>query len=204
MTGSEGLAYREATLGYYRKNADGFVCETADAGMAKLQAAFAGMLPRGGRVLDLGCGSGRDSLAFARAGFDVCPMDGSPQMCAAARRLTGLRVDCATFEEYEPQGVYDGIWACSSLLHLPGERLAGVVAKYAAVLREGGVFYMSFKLGSFEGMRNGRWFTDMTEETLRAVLERVPLLRLESAKVTADVRPGREGEKWLNAWCVRV
>ena len=98
----------------------------------------------------------------------------------------------ATFVDFEPKGGYDGIWACSSLLHVPVAELPSIVAKYAAALKPGGHFYLSFKLGAHDGMRNGRWFTDLDEPAFRDLV------------VTSDVRPGRENEKWLNAWCVRM
>ena len=161
-------------------------------------------LPQGGRILDLGCGSGRDSLAFLEAGFAVDAVDGSTQMVQAACALTGLPVAHALFNDYEPEGLYDGIWACSSLLHVPAADLGGIVTKYARALAPGGVFYLSFKLGSHDGMRNGRWFTDLDEPAFRALTAKVPELEIDRIDVTSDVRPGRADEKWLNIWCVRV
>ena len=118
------------TIGYYDANAKSYVAETANVEFGELQREFARRPPRGGRVLDLGCGSGRDSLAFLRAGFEVDAVDGSAQMVEAASGLTGLPVAHALFEDFEPQGPYDGIWACSSLLHVPASKLTGVIAKY--------------------------------------------------------------------------
>ena len=191
------------TIGYYDANAAGYVADTADVEFGKLQREFARRLPEGGRVLDLGCGSGRDSLAFLRAGLAVDTVDGSAQMVRAASELTGLPVIHATFSDYEPAGPYDGIWACSSLLHVPAAQLAGVIAKYARALKLGGTFYLSFKLGHHDGMRDGRWFTDLDEPTLRALIAEVPGLRVDRIDITGDARPGRSDEKWLNAWCVR-
>ena len=191
------------TIGYYDTNATRFVADTADIEFGALQREFIRRLPKGGRVLDLGCGSGRDSLAFLRAGLAVDAVDGSEQMVKAASRLTGLPVAHATFSDYDPQGPYDGIWACSSLLHVPAAQLAGVIAKYARALNPGGTFYLSFKLGAHDGMRVGRWFTDLDEPALRTLIVEVPGLRVDRVDVTADARPGRSDEKWLNTWCVR-
>ena len=157
----------------------------------------------GGLILDLGCGSGRDSLAFLEAGLAVDAVDGSAEMVKAASELTGLRAEHATFADFEPKGGYDGIWACSSLLHVPAAELPAIVAKYAAALKPGGRFYLSFKIGDHDGMRNGRWFTDMTEQSFRRLIDGVEDLTVDRIDVTSDVRPMRSDEKWLNAWGTR-
>lgn len=123
------------TIGVYDANAASYVAETAGVEFGELQREFARRLPKGGRVLDLGCGSGRDSLAFLKAGFEVDAVDGSIQMVEAASGLTGLPVAHATFSDYEPKGPYDGIWACSSLLHVPVVKLAGVISNTHAPSR---------------------------------------------------------------------
>ena len=191
------------TMDFYDANAASYVAETADVEFGPLQREFARRLPEGGRVLDLGCGSGRDSLAFLRAGLEVDAVDGSEQMVEAASGLTGLPVVHALFSDYEPQGPYDGIWACSSLLHVPVAELPDVISKYAQALAPGGTFYLSFKLGAHDGMRGVRWFTDLDEPALRALIAEVPGLEVDAVEITGDARPGRSGEKWLNAWCVR-
>ncbi len=193
----------EQTLGYYNENAAKFIETTANVEFGELQGRFAQMLPEGGRILDLGCGSGRDSLAFVNSGFVVDAVDGSEAMAKAASELTGLPVVHALFDEYEPEGLYDGVWACSSLLHVPMRALALIIRKYSDCLRSDGIFYMSFKLGKFEGVRNGRWFTDLDEESFSALIDGIDGLCVESLDVTPDVRPGRADEKWLNAWCIR-
>lgn len=194
----------EDTIGYYDGNVKKFIADTANVEFGALQKTFADMLPEGGRILDLGCGSGRDSLAFLKAGFAVDAVDGSVQMVKAASELTGLPVVHALFADYEPEGLYDGIWACSSLLHVPAAELADVIAKYARALVPGGAFYLSFKLGVHDGMRNGRWFTDLDESAFLNLVAEIPELRIDCIDVTSDVRPDRGNEKWLNAWCVRA
>ena len=123
-------------------------------------------------------------------------------MVKAASGLTGLPVAHATLSDYEPQGPYDGVWACSSLLHVPASELPAVISKYARALKPGGTFYLSFKLGAHDGMRGGRWFTDLDEPALRALIAQVPGLGVDRVEITGDACPGRSGEKWLDAWCV--
>ena len=197
------MSATQDTIGYYDANARRFIADTANVEFGALQRTFAGLLPEGGRILDLGCGSGRDSLAFLKAGFLVDAVDGSTEMAKAVSELTGLPVAHALFADYEPAGIYDGVWACSSLLHVPVAELPVIISKYAAALKPGGVFYLSFKFGDHDGMRNGRWFTDMTEGFFRSLIDGVDGLTIDRIDVTSDVRPNRADEKWLNAWCRR-
>lgn len=102
------------------------------------------------------------------------------------------------FQDLDKVEQYDGIWACSSILHLPYEDLVSVMKKIARALKQEGYFYTSFKYGTFEGERNGRYFTDMDEDKLHHLLQQTPEFRVEETWMTGDVRPGRGEEKWLN------
>ncbi len=189
----------DLTLQYYNDNASAFSEGTVDVAFSELQERFLSYLKPGTRILDLGCGSGRDSKAFLAKGFQVVAVDGSEELCRLASAHIGQEVICATFQDYEPDGLFDGIWACASLLHLKYDEIAPVIARMAAHLAPGGCFYASFKYGDFKGLRNGRYFTDMTEERFACILKQLPGLTLAEQFVTEDVRPGRV-EKWLNGW----
>ena len=192
------------TLKYYEENAQSFCLDTQDVDFSIFQLEFMKGLPQGGRILDLGCGSGRDSKAFLQAGYHVTAVDGSFELSRKTSAFIGQPVICATFQEYVPAGNFDGIWACASLLHLPSEELAEIISRMAGSLNQGGKFYVSFKYGEFRGMRNGRFFQDMTESSLGELLKDIPELRVVSMKITGDVRPGREKELWLNVLLRRV
>ena len=102
------------------------------------------------------------------------------------------------FQELKEVNRYDGIWACSSILHLSITELADVMRRMEVALKENGIIYTSFKYGNFSGERNGRFFTDMTEETFAEFLKGIEHLEVEEQWTTSDVRPGRGEEKWLN------
>ena len=189
---------KDFTIDYYNNKADDFFESTVSVDFSKIQEQFLKYVKPGGRILDLGCGSGRDSRAFLERGYKVVAVDGSRELAKIAGAYIGQEVIVADFREFEPEGTFDGIWACASLLHLPKEELAAVMRRMAAHLAEGGCFYASFKYGEFQGERNGRYFTDMTEESFRELLEGVPGLAIEEYFSSGDVRAGRESERWLN------
>lgn len=185
---------------YYDRNAERFAADTGGLDLSALQGRFLQHLPAGGRILDAGCGVGRDALAFALRGYSVVAFDASVEMVRIAKgRLAGrAEVLQMRFEDVAWCAAFDGIWACASLLHVPSVELSAVARRLAAALRMGGAIYMSFKQGSRERITDARRFTDQTEETLRSTLEGTGLTIVE-AWTTTDVREGRSGEFWLNA-----
>ena len=123
------------------------------------------------RLLDFGCGSGRDSLFFKSLGFTVTPVDGSVAMAKATHELTGLEVICSDFLSFSPQAhSFEAIWACASLLHLDYPSLKIVLARLLNSLVLDGTMYVSFKYGSGTAVRNGRLFTNLDEVGLTALI----------------------------------
>ena len=186
------------TLGYYDIHADRFYKSTVNVEFATMQRHFLAKLRRGSYILDFGCGSGRDTKFFLEQGYRVDAVDDSKELCKLASRYTEIEVKNMIFQELSEVGRYDGIWACSSILHLPIDELAEVMRKMVIALKEKGIIYTSFKYGTFAGERDGRFFTDMTEETFAEFLSKIKGLDVEEQWITSDVRPGRGEEKWLN------
>lgn len=186
------------TIDYYNNNADIFCKDTVDANMTLLYERFEKHIPTGGHILDCGCGSGRDSKHFLSKGYEVTAMDASTELCKRASELIEKDVVCMTFMEIFYENAFDGVWACSSLLHEKKENLNTVFKKIARATKENGTIYVSFKYGDYSGERNGRFFTDLTEESLNELIANVDIKVIDTW-ITGDVRPGRENEKWLNA-----
>lgn len=186
------------TLSYYNDNAERYIQDTADVEFSETQDYFLNKLHLGAIILDFGCGSGRDAKYFIEQGFTVDATDGSTELCAKASELAGIDVKCMLFQELDENNKYDGIWACSSILHLPKNELKVVLEKMSSALKSNGVIYTSFKYGEFEGERNGRYFIDFTEETFRTFIKGFPELEIEELWITGDVRIGRGEERWLN------
>lgn len=155
-------------------------------------------LPSGASILDFGCGSGRDTKYFLKRNYNVTAIDGSEEICKEASKYTGIKVKQMLFEELNDQNIYDGIWACASILHLSKNDLFLVFHKMNKALKENGIIYTSFKYGEFEGERNGRYFTDFTEDSLKEFILQIPQLQIKEIWTTGDVREGRGDERWLN------
>ena len=168
----------DKTIEYYNQNADMFAQGTRLVDFTVVQERFAKMLPIGSRILDFGCGS-----------------DGSAELCKLASVFDGIEVKEMLFQDLDVSGKYEGIWACSSILHLSKKELLPVIRKMCDALKDNGVIYTSFKYGDFEGERNGRYFT---EDSFDKFIKVIPELTIEEEWITSDVRPGRGEEKWLN------
>ncbi|HHQ4593712.1 TPA: class I SAM-dependent methyltransferase [Aeromonas veronii] len=186
------------SLDYYNQHAHAFAESTLGVDMQPLYRHFLPLIPPGGHIVDAGCGSGRDSHAFKAAGFQVSAFDGSEQLAALASQYIGQPVAVCRFEQFQADQPVDGIWACASLLHVPAANLLAVMAHLARQLKAGGHFYCSFKYGCGELTRDGRVFTQLDETALAALLRELPLTAVDVWQ-TADLRPGRADERWLNA-----
>lgn len=186
------------TLTYYNTNATSFYTTTVGVDFTATQQHFTSKLNKGSYILDFGCGSGRDTKYFMEHGYKVDAIDGSEELCRLASEYTGIEVKHMFFQELCEVKKYDAIWACSSILHLPTDELLDVMCKMTTALKDNGIIYTSFKYGTFSGERNGRFFTDMTEESFAELLQKIDGLVIEEQWITSDVRPGRGEEKWLN------
>lgn len=186
------------SLNYYNEHAREFSDNTKLVDFKNMQDKFLAYLEPGNRILDFGCGSGRDTKYFLSRGYETDASDGSEELVKIASEYTGIQVSRMLFQELDATEKYDGIWACSSILHLPYEDLADVLVRMGKALVPRGVAYTSFKYGMGEGVRNGRFFTDMTEEKISGLLNEIDVFKIEEIWITSDVRPGREVEKWLN------
>ena len=189
---------QDLTINYYNEMSQEFIDSTVNVDFTMTQNKFMNKLQAGCHILDFGCGSGRDSKCFINKGFQVTAIDGSIELCKYASELTGLNVKHMYFQELCDIDVYDAIWACSSILHLPYYDLKDVMAKMIVALKQNGIIYTSFKYGKYEGERNGRYFIDMDDDKFKNFIINYPNITVEELWITGDVRPGRSNEQWLN------
>lgn len=103
---------KRTSIDYYEMYAERFFETTVSADMHDVYQPFLSLVKPRGRILDLGCGSGRDSRYFIRHGYQVEAVDGSPALARLASEYFGQEVICGRIEELEYDQEFDGIWAC--------------------------------------------------------------------------------------------
>lgn len=189
------------TLKFYDDNAEQFAANTLDVDMSPLYERFLAALPQAGRILDAGCGAGRDAAAFLKLGYPVEAFDASAKLVEIARKVSGIDIQHSTFLAFESEQLFAGIWACASLLHVPAAQMSATLRHLGQLLLPQGVIYVSFKYGEDDTERDGRKFTNCSEQRLEGFLKDSGLT-LDSFWISTDQRLGREDDQWLNALLV--
>ena len=190
------------TLDYYNKNSEEYFNSTLNVDMTNTYKPFLKLVPKDGKILDLGCGSGRDSMNFMKLGYEVTAVDGSKELAKKASALLGKEVIASTFEELELKEKFHGIWACASLLHIKREDLKIVLNNLYNNLDDNGVFYMSFKYGEKEYVDDkNRYFNCFTDESIISFINENTKFNILDLYITED-KLGRVNEvKWVNLIC---
>ncbi len=186
------------TIQYYDHNAKDYFESTVHADMSEHYERFLKYLKKGAYILDLGCGSGRDSRYFIEHGYKVKAIDGSKEMCSLASQYLDQEVENILFEDISFENEFDAVWASASLLHENKEKIDEVISKIKTALKTSGVFYVSFKCGDSDRIQGDRYFNDMNEDNIRDLLNDFTIKELWFSD---DVRPGRN-DRWIN--CIAV
>ena len=192
------------TIEYYDNLSNRYVEQTIQADMLPTIEKFLYHIPKQGTILDLGCGSGRDSLYFINQGYNVTAVDGSSAMCKLATDLIGKDVRHLTFQKLDYVESFDGVWACASLLHAAEKELPSILKKIATSIKPNGTLYASWKYGASERteMVTGRFFCDMTEERIHELFSKIKSMQIVEVWTTLDVR--NTGQTWINVLAKRV
>ncbi|MGV8988422.1 MAG: class I SAM-dependent methyltransferase [Cypionkella sp.] len=166
---SDDRAQDAATLRFYAAFAEVYTA-SGPGGVSRGLPGFLALLAPGARILDLGCGAGRDAEAMRAAGFAVEAMDGTPEIAQKAAERLGQPVRVMRFDQLDAVEAYDAIWASASLLHVPRAALPGVLARVHRALKPGGVHFASYKGGGTEGRdSHGRYFNYLTRDQLMPI-----------------------------------
>ena len=149
---------------------------------------FLSYIKSNSKILDLGCGTGRDSKYFISKGYDVTSIDGSSEMCKIATNLLKKEVEQINFLDIDYKNVFDGVFACASLLHLSNEDLLIVLKKISNALKENGILYTCFKYGDNTRIDSGRFYNDMTGEKFTNILNKIENLKIIKTWVTQQYK----------------
>lgn len=183
---------------YYESNAERYAAETFSANMSKQYQRFLPLLKNGGKILDVGSGSGRDACYFQKQGYQVTALEPSKNLCREIRKVFSGEIMCSDIQNYQPAERYDGIWACASLIHLQEEEVLQFFEKIDQYLDDNGIIYISGKNGISTGeVEDGRFFLEFTDQLVEKILTVNKQLKLEQLWYTEDVS-GRRGFRWLN------
>lgn len=189
---------KDSTLSYYEDNAKAYYDATVNVNMATLYAPFLNYMPSYANILDAGCGSGRDTLFFSKNGYRVTGFDFSPALVRLASKLTGQEILELSFQDLKFENEFDGVWACSSLLHVPMEEMNDTLSKLSRSLKVSGILYASFKYGTDEHEQHKKDFVDFSEKSFDKILLKHPELKVMRYWKTHDLKSGRDTFKWLN------
>lgn len=133
------------------------------------------------RILDFGCGPGRDLTALRALGHEPVGLDGSPALATMARKHSGCEVWEQNFLTLKlPARHFDGIFANASLFHVPRQELPRVLSELRASLRPDGVLFTSNPRGNNEeGWNRGRFGVYHDLQSWRVYLETAAFQELE-------------------------
>lgn len=191
------------TIDYYNNHSEEHYEYTKDISMEEHWNVFTKLLPDNASILDLGCGSGRDSAYFISRGFDVTALDGSENMCNLASIHIGQEVLHMEFEDIDFEEVFDGVWANASLHHIPSNNIDRILDKVVNSLKKDGIMYMSFHHGEDEGLQDERYYTNYRTRTLKGLISRFEKLEVIDIRKSQDIIPDRDVQ-WIYALVRRI
>ena len=196
-------AEMNSTIKYYNDHADWYYWTTVAVDMDVMRKKFASFLPSEARVIDMGCGSGRDVLCFSDMGFDAVGLDASEELVKLAKERLEIKAFVGDMATYRTQDPYDGIWCCASLFHLDDEQKKKFFSNLNHNLKMDGVVYISVKEGIETGVdKDGRFYSNCTEEELVRALYGAGCAVFDI--YTTDDGMGRDGVRWLNVFARKI
>jgi SAM-dependent methyltransferase len=187
-----------STLRFYDLHAMDYFKKTVQIDVSHLYPRFLARVKPEGRILDVGCGSGRDARAFVDRHFKVVGIDASAAMVHLAREYSGAECSVLRMEDVAFEHIFDGIWACASLLHLPKPVLNPVLRRLRRALVPTGTLYASVLLGEGEALAaDGRYYTYFQLDEFSMIVEDAGF-RIDDVWFSDALRSERLAARWIN------
>ena len=199
LTTQELARVTELTIGHYNRRAEAYWQGTRDHDVSQNIAALLQHIEASApfAILDLGCGPGRDLMAFAKLGHIAVGLEGAARLAAMARTTSGCEVRQQDLLALDlPQQRFDGVFANAVLFHVPSQELPRVLHQLHATLKPGGVLFSSNPRGrNEEGWSGERYGAYHDLETWRRYLSAVGFIELDHYYRPAGLP--REQQPWL-------
>lgn len=202
--------HSQITIDTYNKTADEYILKVQQYAPVPEREKFMSLVKPGGRILDAGCGSGRDANYFGSKGFVVTGIDLSDTLLSYANEHAEGNV---TFHKMDLRAIkldssFDGIWACASLLHLTRKEFLPVLRNFQHMLMSGGILFLLLKEGTGDQMVTSgtiegdtRFFTYYTREEIRMALEEAGFKMLDQLVWDQkDRNSERPHEAWISTF----
>ncbi|AUC86832.1 hypothetical protein CW735_00395 [Alteromonas sp. MB-3u-76] len=200
----ERKSYQTATINYYNSSSKEYISSTRSISLNSLYSkfrnsgSFRGGIPRGGLILDAGCGSGRDTRYFIQHGYRVVSFDASEEMVRSCLSYPFSYCIEHSFEQIDYLEEFDAVWACASLLHLKEADLKLAMERLYNALVPNGVIYFSLKnRPEHEGKdSDSRQFFYYEQASIESLCEELGLKKVEIWENTT--RKQNDTSTWVN------
>ena len=191
-------------LQWYAQHASTYAEQTWDRSMASQRQRLSALLKPGARILDAGCGSGRDTHAFIQEGYQVEACDGCRELVSEATRRTQLvvrHVDLRAIAEVYQVSSFDGIWCSAVLHHFPHDELPDIIAALSKLLKTDGILQFSVKEGDGLRQEGERYFYCWRQDDLLDVIAKSDHLKAHESWIDHDAT---RDLTWLHVQARRV
>lgn len=206
--------YVKQTIAVYDQTASEYAKKVDKYGVPNERKKFCTLLPEGGKILDAGCGPGRDSAYFIANGFSVVGVDLSENLLTIARKKApeGQFIHMNLLNLDFPNATFDGIWACASLHHLRHVDVPGVISRCYTILKDSGVLFLLVKAGSGEHLKKElsipdkkRFFSYYCTQHVTTILQDAHFHILDCyALDEGALYPERKGQWWIACFAQKI
>ncbi|MEJ2267898.1 MAG: class I SAM-dependent methyltransferase [Nanoarchaeota archaeon] len=153
------MNFTKNTINFYEKIANDYSKSWDDIEIIKRELNFFLEFIKGKKILDIGCGHGRDCKYFSEKGFETIGIDLSENFLKIAKKKSPLskfaKMDMRKLNF--PKESFDGLWVCSSFLHIPQKNNKETMKEFYRVLKKEGIMFIAVKLGKGEKIKNGKY-----------------------------------------------